>query len=101
MSDRNQGRGCGGGGKRYSGGRTGRNQLGVAGVRRGCEEQGVENVPDFCIKEAGVACHSEREAEIWRAGAGGGENQMVQFLEKLKKILCFLLCLASHFPILE
>ena len=73
----------------------------MAGVRRGCEEQGVENVPDFCIKEAGVACHSEREAEIWRAGAGGGQNQMVQFLEKLKKILCFLLCLASHFPILE
>lgn len=29
----NQERGCGGGGKRYSGGRTGRNQLGVAGVR--------------------------------------------------------------------
>ena len=21
-----------------------------------CEEEGVENVPDFCIKEAGVAC---------------------------------------------
>ena len=43
----------------------------------GCEEEGVETVPDFHIKEAGVACHSEVKAEIWRKGAEGGENQMV------------------------
>lgn len=43
----------------------------------GCEEEGVENVPDCRIKEAGVACHSEGEAEIWREGAGGRGNQMV------------------------
>ena len=61
-------------------GRTGRNQLGEAGVGALCEEEGVENVPDFCIKEAGVACTQRGRQRSGGKGQGEGKTRWYNFL---------------------
>lgn len=84
---------------RYSGrAEQGRNQLELpmAGVGWGCEKREVENVPDFHIKEAG-SCLQRRQRS--GGGAEGGENRWYNFLEKMKRILCFYHHTKAAFPI--
>lgn len=45
-----------------------------------CEEEGVENVPDFCIKEAGVGCTQRGRQRSGVKGQGEGKTRWYNFL---------------------